>query len=971
MGSRKLVLMSLSAFSLLASLAMLGTVVGQQVHKNGFETRDLTWIRGAADAPFKEAIHEITDQNSHSGKFSEHIQLTADKGNYIHYVYPISKAPIGDELGASLWLKANRPGVQIMGRVVLPRERDPNNLDERLTTLLRGDQYMLASRWQRLELRRPVKLAKEQQQLMRAELKRDVDFTDAYLDRIILNVYGGPGLTELWIDDLEVSPVEEGKLFQPTSRPQDKQPAASGSITDMPPMNRAPRAAIVELNQDQLLVSGKRFFFLGIRHSDTPLKALRDAGFNTVWFDYTTPPQRLEEAVNLGFWIVPALPVTMNDARLASPGAITQEAMRFPVLDAVLFWDLGGGLVDEQKSAIANAVRALRAADPQKPLSADVWDGFRPYSRSLDLIGVHRWPLMTSLELTQYRDWLNQRRLLARPGTFLWTWVQTHLPDWYTTLVYDRSATAGGFNEPIGPQPEQIRLLSYLALSSGCRGLGFWSDRFLADTHQGRDRLLTLALLNQEIQLLEPLLLTAEPPIWINTDQKDIKAAVMRSDRGVLVLPMWLGIGAQFVPGQAAAKGLKIVVPEVPTGTQAWEITPASVRSLPTERVVGGTQVTLPEFGLTTAIIFTSDNSQRGLLVRLQDQSRRMRKLAAQWAHDLAQVEIEKVVRVEQQLEQMGHTLPDGQALVDSARARLKSCEEQWENGDYSQAYAEAERSMRPLRILMRAQWEQAIHGLDVMHPAPAQEAGGPQKQRTVSTAPVASPYAVSFFTLPRHWQFLQQIQQMALGSNILPDGSFELGSMSSWTPQQATLDNMDLIAQRVAESPKDGAQSLVLEIKPKVLPTPDGKIPAPPAALERTYLAMNSPPVRLPPGTLVRISGWARIPTAITASADGALFYDSIGGEPLAIRLHNAMTWRQFVLYRQVPASGIVSVTLALTGIGKVFFDDVRIEAYEAGPRPPAPAPLDSDPKRALIKPASTLKVPAEAAVDRPRVFR
>ena len=61
------------------------------------------------------------------------------------------------------------------------------------------------------------------------------------------------------------------------------------------------------------------------------------------------------------------------------------------------------------------------------------------------------------------------------------------------------SASHNKFDEPIGPQPEQIRLLTYLALAAGCKGLGFWSDRFLADSHQGRDRLLALALLNQEL----------------------------------------------------------------------------------------------------------------------------------------------------------------------------------------------------------------------------------------------------------------------------------------------------------------------------------------------------------------------------------------------------------------------------------------------------------------------------------------
>src|SRR5439155_7616716 len=92
------------------------------------------------------------------------------------------------------------------------------------------------------------------------------------------------------------------------------------------------------------------------------------------------------------------------------------------------------------------------------------------------------------------------------------------------------------------------------------------------------------------------------------------------------------------------------------------------------------------------------------------------------------------------------------------------------------------------------------------------------------------------------------------------------------------------------------------------------------------------SPPVRLQPGTLVRISAWVRIPKPISASADGALIYDSAGGEPLAVRLVGEVKqWRKITLFRRVPATGMVNVTLALTGIGKVYFDDVRIEPLES----------------------------------------
>jgi hypothetical protein len=878
------------------ALAVLDLARGQQIHQNRFEGRDPAWLKGAADAAFHETAHGVTDQTAHTGDHSEYIELTAEQGSYIYYVYPVGRAPISDELSARLWLKANRPGVQLMARVVLPRERDPNNLDGRLTTLIRGDAYQYVGRWEPLELRRPVKLAAQQQQLMRLELKRDVNFTDAYIDQIALNVYGGPGETKVWIDDLEIGPVTEAAPFQTTGRA-----AAAGQPRLPLAQPRIPtRPAVVEFRDDTLLVNQQRFFFRGIRHSDTPLKALRDAGFNTVWFDYTTPPGRLEEAIDLGFWVVPSLPVTSNDPRLGTAEGISQEVTRWSAGDAVLFWDLGGGLASEEAPLVERARQVLRAADPQRPVGVDVWDGFRPYSMDVDLVGAHRWPLMTGLELMQYHDWLSQRLFLARPGACLWTWVQTHLPDWYTTLIYNRPGSAG-FDEPIGPQPEQIRLLTYTALAAGCHGLGFWSDRFLADSHQGRDRLLALAMLNQEIQMLEPLLVTAETPRWIDTSIPEVKAAVLRTQRGLLVLPIWLGKGAQFCPGQSATAKLTMDVPAVPAGTQAWEVSPAEVRSLQTERVVGGVRVTVPQFGLTAAIVFTADSG--GLLVRFQEQSRRMSKTAAQWAYQLAEVELAKVARVEGQLEQAGRAPKDAQRLLQNAQLRIRKCVECYNAGGFSQAYTEAEAVLRPLRILMRDQWEQATRGLD---------------------SPVASPYAVSFFSLPRHWQFIEELRHATAGSNVLPDGDFELGpeqSSQPWVPQQTTLDDVVMEARRVADQPRSGRQCLMLQIKPK-----DAETQAR-AALERTFLAINSPTVRLQPGTPVRISGWVRIPKAITASADGALLFDSAGGEPLAVRLTEATSWKRFTLYRWVPPSGTVNVTLALTGLGTVYFDDVRIE--------------------------------------------
>ncbi len=886
-----------------AALTVFGGAGGSQILQEGFEGRDPLWVKGAADAVFREAVHEITDDGPHRGQRCEHLQLTAEQGSHIHYSFPVGRAPVGDGLNASVWVKANRPGVQLLARVVLPREPNPARLEEPLTVLIRGETYLKGGRWQPLDLAGPVKLLREQQQLLRYELKHDVNVADAYIDRLVLNVYGGPGLTEVWIDDLEVAPVLDATAARPASRERD--PARNG-VAPSPAAARGP--GLVELRGDNLMVRGERFFFRAIRHTDTPLEALRLAGFNTIWFDASTPPDAVEKAAKLGFLMVPSVPLPAGDAQPSEE--LARTVARFADQDDVLFWDLGsGGLAKEQADGVGRLASLVRSRDSRRPFAADVWDGFERYTRDVRLVGVHRWPLMTTLELLQYRDWLDQRRLLAQPDPFLWTWVQTHLPDWYTSLVYDRPGLGAGFDEPVGPQPEQIRLLTYLAVGSGCRGLGFWSDRFLADSHHGRDRLLTMALLNQELRLLEPLLVTASAPRWIDTSHPSIKAAVMRCDRGWLVLPMWLGPGSQFVPGQAAANNVSMVVP-VPRGSEAWEVTPADVRRVDqVERVEGGWRITLPEFGLTGAVVFT--NSYDGLLVYFQNEARKMRQLAAQYSYQAAESELKVVQTVHEKLEEQGHRLADGQALLTRALASLDRARSLFDTEkNYAESYHEAQRALRPLRILMRAHWEEATRDADL-------------------SSGVASPYGVSFYTLPRHWRFVEQVRRGTPGANVLPHGDFELPpgeAPPAWLSQTITVDDVTLSAERVAEDPKEGKQCLKLEIAPKHKEKP-------PLALERTYLAIHSPAVRLAPGTTVRVTAWVKVPKPLGASADGALFYDSAAGEPLAVRIMGPTKWRKVTLYRKVPASGTLSVTMALTGLGTAYFDDVRVEPLEDGP--------------------------------------
>jgi len=87
-------------------------------------------------------------------------------------------------------------------------------------------------------------------------------------------------------------------------------------------------------------------------------------------------------------------------------------------------------------------------------------------------------------------------------------------------------------------------------------------------------------------------------------------------------------------------------------------------------------------------------------------------------------------------------------------------------------------------------------------------------------------------------------------------------------------------------------------------------------------------PGQRVRQGEVLFVVETEKVANAIEASADGALFFDTAGGEPLGVRLTEATKgWRKFTLFRRVPATGEMRVTAALTGVGTVYFDDLTIE--------------------------------------------
>ena len=891
---------------------------------------------------------------------------------------------------AEVFVKADRKGVALLARVVFPRERDAKRPDEPLSILVEGGTTRFARKWEQLEIRKPTEALKSAVQKLRLQLGRDIDASGAYVDRLVLDVYAGGGAIDLYVDDLRVGPVAATKSLPPS--------AVQGTPQGRPNDPPVARGVSVKVEKNRLMVGGRPYFMRMVRYSGAvPLQVLRDADLNTVLFEADARPELIDEAVNQGFWIVPTInPLgeqNGNPARLASEikgdesrdllvsreaqGLVT-SIQKFSFGDGVLFWHLGKHCPAEQLPAIERTARAVRLADANRPRGADVWDGFSDYAQTLEMVGAYRRPVATSMSLPSYRDFLVQRRLLTTgrsPNKYMWTWVQTDIPDWQLRLTFDRDAQDGKpFREPVGPQPEQIRLLTYLSIASGYSGVGYWSDKFLGDATQGKDRWLMIATLNQELRMLEPILTSLrETPEWIATSDYRVQAAVLRSDKGVLVLPIWIGDGSQCVPPQGALRDLSVIVPRVPAGSEPWEVSPGRVASLQenSKRTLGGTVVKIPEFDLTAAVVFTDDHS--GMVGQWQDRARRVGKRAAGWTIQMAEEAIRKASEVEPTIEAVAPEMANARTLIQEAEKRLEKARVYERDNADSMAYAEARRAMRLVRILMRARWEQAVPTLD---------------------SPASSPYAVSYYSLARHWQFASEVRRGRPGANVLPAGDFEqvrveapkpvgvqpaaaatptsgpyrpLKGMEGWSIQSLTLDDVDTDAEVISSAlspyvapvkelpkrkdpfgpssertpteggseraPELGKAVLQLRVSDKRRIVQKNKLIPRPEALERTYLAVHSPAVKLPAGTVVRISCFIRVPAGVSATPDGVIFHDSSAGDALGIRIFgNSAAWKHYSIYRRVPESGSISATIALTGIGIVHVDDLKIEPFGPG---------------------------------------
>ena len=899
-----------------ASLALVAlcapVALGQGAWFEGFEGPNPSWREAGGDMAYRIERHQRLRGEAHTGDQSELLSLRAEQGTAVYVDHDVGQPQIIDELRPSVWIKADRPGLQVLARVVLPRSFDPRS-GRPAYVLIPGSSYRNTGNWQQLHVDDLSRLVVRYVRVLRSQLGPNIDDREAYLDRIVLNIYGGAGVTNVCIDDLDIAgyvarPQGAGEPVGGQVTAVRRDAAAAGTSERYAPavahpypaiLGRAAPPAKATLVGSVLLTEGRPFFPRIIQYQGEPLEFLSRVGFNTLWLAQPPSPDLMAEAERLHLWVVCPPPLPVGPA--SQPGAAAIPPIG-PELDNVLAWDLGRRLSSEQLDAVRQRALELRAADRcrGRPLIVAAEAELRNYSRVTGLLLLGRQVLGASMEMSDYAAWLRSRQLLAEPGTPIWSVVQTQLP---AALAEPLGALFPGRPVPLEVSSTQIRLMAYTALVAGSRGLLFESQSPLNATDpETRYRVMALELLNLDLALIEPWVAAAAPLTTVGSNVPEVSGTTLRSDHARLMIPLWSAPHSQYVLGQAAANTVALVAPGVPESFWANELIPGGLRTLRHNRVLGGYQVVMEEFGPVAQIAMTQDPLVLNTLTR---QSLAAGQRAAELSRELATHEFQLVQRVAAEVSARAPVGKQSDQWLTAARRGLLECDERLTAKEYQAVYLAAQRAMRPMRLLQRAYWDAANKQL---------------------LSPAANPAAASFATLPWQWRLIDRVTMSQPGPNRMPGGDFEdlpntLGA--GWQHFPGRVAGVESLAELVPAARHSGQLGMHLAARPA---SPQNV----PAGIETAPLWIASPPVPVDAGNLVRIHGWVNTVSPVTGSSDGLSIFDSIAGETLAERITQSFGWHEFTLFRIASRSGPVSVTFALNGLGDVYLDEVSVQVLE-----------------------------------------
>ncbi len=156
--------------ALLTTLVVSNSAPGQSSSWfEGFESPEPIWRFAGGNTAARVHLHQRSQAEAHSGSGCERLQISGTGGSEVYFGLDVGRPQVIPELLPTLWIKADRAGIQLLVQVVFPRNPDPRT-NRPLALVVPGSSYSTVGRWQQLRIEDIPQAIKRQTWALRSSL---------------------------------------------------------------------------------------------------------------------------------------------------------------------------------------------------------------------------------------------------------------------------------------------------------------------------------------------------------------------------------------------------------------------------------------------------------------------------------------------------------------------------------------------------------------------------------------------------------------------------------------------------------------------------------------------------------------------------------------------------------------------------------------------------------------------------------
>ena len=836
----------------------------------------------------------------------EQFEFSAGYGTEVLVSHEVETARLIREWQAQVSVKASQPGIQVYARVVLPNSNHPDT-GEQLTVLLAGTQTTTGNNWQTLTVggaNSDVRKLFEQQLwvLRRKHLGLTIDERDAYIDRLIVNIYTLPGTHRVSLTE----PIVKGVVGA-------NELANAVAMTTQPFMDLAVKQVSLQSDDDDrstaslrrdgtvLELRGEPFFPRIVQYNGETFEYLKSLGFNTIQLATTATDVQLNEAEQSDVWLLSPPPPSLN---------ANSMAMRS---NRVVAWSLGESLTEQELLSVENRTRELRQADQLagRPVFVGAQSNWAAFSQVVDAMIVGQLPYGTGFPLNQYSDWIAGCAASTGNSIPLWVDVQTE----FSANTIRQIGGLVGQVPPLPIEPQQIQCAMFEALAGGARGIRFLSrSRLDASDPQSRLKAATLQWLNKKLNQFEPWAVAGTVMGQLPTGNRSLQVTALKTNRATLLLVQQTTGWEQWVSGDAPLQTVRFTDQFSAVSDRAYLMADYGLVPLSNSHSPGGMEIQIDACPQMAAVVLTQDplviNHLSGLydrpgsdtLVNLRDQ------LTHQW---MAIMQL-----IENQASRYGGGAPPATNALNEAVRLVRQAE----------SFIAAGSQITATTYLDAADQQLAVSRRELLAAAQGGFRGN-----------VSAPLLTHVSLLPLHWQMAQQASQAEWQANALAGAEFEnLEQLvtNKWENVRTTDPDVETLVELSPQAAVAGKFGLKITSATSQINS---------GLTQIAPLKIISGPVAIPASKMIRIHGWVKMDKPLSGTNEGLLLFDSLGGREMGQRIRSTNGWEEVVFYRAATEATELRLNFVLTGMGQVMLDEFTIRSIDLPSLPPRTATSES----------------------------